>query len=142
MKRVYLLALFGLCFLFITPNQVFCSNFFKEREVKIKVKNCELDKTSILANKIEFKVKGDSHNYKIIGGNLMKDTYVFKFDPKTINDFKEIDLTKILNTILNNIENGVVKGCGEESFCVYSWKAKLVSEFNGTYDIKIEIEED
>jgi len=126
MKRVYLLALFGLCFLFITPNQVFSSTFAKGKEIKVKIINCKVDQTTILANKIEFKVKKRTHKYNLIGGNFAMKSYPFSFDQITYEEFLGMNIDEILKVILTNINNGVMKGNSEDKIGIkYEWKAQL-----------------
>lgn len=141
MKRFYLFVLIVFSFVFVNPNQTFASTIAKGKEINIKIKNCELNKTKVLANKIEFSVNGESHRYKISGGDLNNDFYTFNFDSKTINDFKDINLDNILTTILSKINNGVMKGCGEEKLYEYKWNATKSKSLYQTFNIKIEIEE-
>ncbi len=142
MKRIYLLVLIALCFVFIVPNQTFSSTLFKKKEVKIKITNCQLNKTTILANKIEFKVKRKTHTYNVIGENIAGKTYPFKFNEVT-EEFIGVDLDNILNTIITNINNGVVVGYGKDNMGFeYEWKAQIINPIYKTYNIQIEIEED
>lgn len=142
MKRVYLLALFGLCFLFITPNQVFSSTFAKGKEIKVKIINCKVDQTTILANKIEFKVKKRTHKYNLIGGNFAMKSYPFSFNQITYEEFLGMNIDEILKVILTNINNGVMKGNSEDKIGIkYEWKAQLKHPMYKTYNIELEIEE-
>ena len=134
MKRVYLLALFGLCFLFITPNQVFSSTFAKGKEIKVKIINCKVDQTTILANKIEFKVKKRTHKYNLIGGNFAMKSYPFSFDQITYEEFLGMNIDEILKVILTNINNGVMK-----DNALYSSLEELIS--NG-FMVKVLIKKD
>ncbi|HBN06971.1 MAG TPA: hypothetical protein DD434_14485 [Bacteroidales bacterium] len=142
MKRAYLLALFGLCFLFISPNQAFPSTFAKGKEIKVKIVNCKVDQTTVMANKIEFKVKKRTHKYNLIGGNFTMKSFPFSFDQVTYEEFLGTDINKIFNVIITNITNGVMKGNSEDIMGTkYEWEAKLNHPIYKTFDIELEIEE-
>lgn len=141
MKRIYLASLITLCFMFVAPSQAISSTFFKVKDIKLKIKNCELDNTTLFANKIEFKIKKKTHSYKIFGGNITQDYYPFSFDALTIEEFHETDLNAILTAIFTNINKGVVKGYGKDKMGFeYEWKAVKHNTISNTYNIEIEIE--